>query len=55
MLARVCKLAMVYNGDGVRGTKEDPETFYFVPREGGEIWLDDDLYYRSGEFVVEGG
>ena len=40
VLARVCKAGMVYNGDAVRGMKEDSETYFFVPREGGEIWLD---------------
>ena len=40
VLAHVAKMAMVYNGDAVRGTKEDPDTYFFVPREGGEIWLD---------------
>lgn len=40
VLGRVCKMAMVYNGDAVRGMKEDPDTYFFVPREGTEIWLD---------------
>ncbi|HUK81476.1 MAG TPA: spermidine/putrescine ABC transporter substrate-binding protein [Verrucomicrobiae bacterium] len=40
VLAKVCRIGMVYNGDAVRGMKEDPETYYFVPREGSEIWLD---------------
>jgi spermidine/putrescine transport system substrate-binding protein len=40
VLAKVCRVGMVYNGDAVRGMKEDAETYYFVPREGGEIWLD---------------
>jgi spermidine/putrescine transport system substrate-binding protein len=40
VLARVCKVGMAYNGDAVRGMKEDPETYFFVPREDGEIWLD---------------
>jgi spermidine/putrescine transport system substrate-binding protein len=40
VLAGVCKLGMVYNGDAVRGMKEDPATYFFVPREGSEIWLD---------------
>jgi spermidine/putrescine transport system substrate-binding protein len=40
VLAKVCRLGMVYNGDAVRGMKEDPETYFFVPREGSEIWLD---------------
>ena len=40
VLAKVCRVGMVYNGDAVRGMKEDPETYFFVPREGSEIWLD---------------
>ena len=40
VLAKVCKVGMVYNGDAVRGMKEDPSTYFFVPREGTEIWLD---------------
>ena len=40
VLAKVCKLGMVYNGDAVRGMKDDPTTYFFVPKEGGEIWLD---------------
>lgn len=40
VLARNAVAAVCYNGDAVRGTREDPETEFFVPREGGEIWLD---------------
>jgi spermidine/putrescine transport system substrate-binding protein len=40
VLAGVCKLGVAYNGDAVRGMKDDPDTYYFVPREGSEIWLD---------------
>jgi spermidine/putrescine transport system substrate-binding protein len=40
VLANVSKLGMVYNGDAVRGMKDDLDTYYFVPREGTEIWLD---------------
>jgi spermidine/putrescine transport system substrate-binding protein len=40
VLAKVCQMAIVYNGDAVRGMAEDPETYYFVPREGSEIWID---------------
>ena len=40
VLAKICKMAMVYNGDAARGMKDDAETSYFVPREGSEIWLD---------------
>ena len=31
---------MAYNGDSTRGMREDPETFYFVPREGSQLWMD---------------
>jgi spermidine/putrescine transport system permease protein len=40
VLSRGARAAVCYNGDAVRGTREDSETFYFVPREGSEIWLD---------------
>ena len=40
VLARVCRVGMAYNGDAVRGMKEDSDTYFFVPREGTEIWLD---------------
>jgi spermidine/putrescine transport system substrate-binding protein len=40
VLARGAVLAMVSNGDASRGVKEDPETYYFVPREGSDIWVD---------------
>lgn len=43
VLAKGCAMAMCYNGDAVRGMGEDEETLYFVPREGGEIWLDNML------------
>lgn len=40
VLSKVVKMAVVYNGDAVRGMKEDAETYFFVPREGSEIWVD---------------
>jgi len=40
VLARGVVAAVAYNGDAVRGTREDPETEFFVPKEGGEIWMD---------------
>jgi spermidine/putrescine transport system substrate-binding protein len=40
VLAKVAKMAMVYNGDAVRGMKDDPDTYFFIPKEGSEIWLD---------------
>jgi spermidine/putrescine transport system substrate-binding protein len=40
VLASAVDAAVVYNGDAVRGMSEDPATHYFVPREGGVLWLD---------------
>jgi len=40
VLSGAVRAAVVYNGDAVKGTKEDPETTYFLPREGGVIWVD---------------
>jgi len=40
VLAKAVQAAVVYNGDAVKGSKDDPETYYFVPKEGGVIWVD---------------
>jgi spermidine/putrescine transport system substrate-binding protein len=40
VLAKAVAAAVVYNGDAIKGTADDPETHYFVPREGGVIWVD---------------
>lgn len=40
VLGKVVDAAVVYNGDAVRGIADDPETEYFVPDEGGVIWID---------------
>jgi spermidine/putrescine transport system substrate-binding protein len=40
VLANNATMAVVYNGDALRGMEEDPETYYFVPKEGGELWID---------------
>lgn len=40
VLAKTVAAAVVYNGDAVRGMKEDPETVFFVPKEGGVLWVD---------------
>lgn len=40
VLAKTAAAAVVYNGDAVRGMKEDPETVYFVPKEGSVLWVD---------------
>ena len=40
VLAKAVLAAVAYNGDAVRGMREDAETEFFVPEEGGEIWMD---------------
>jgi spermidine/putrescine transport system substrate-binding protein len=40
VLARAVTSAIVYNGDAIKGAKADPETYFFVPREGSIIWVD---------------
>jgi spermidine/putrescine transport system substrate-binding protein len=40
VLSKGAVLAMATNGDAIRRVKEDPETYYFIPREGSGIWLD---------------
>jgi len=40
VLAKAVTAAIVYNGDAVKGSKDDPDTYYFVPKEGGVIWVD---------------
>lgn len=40
VLAKGAILAMAYSGDSARGTKEDSETMYVLPREGSQIFVD---------------
>lgn len=40
VLNKSARAAMVYSGDGARGMAEDPDTYYFVPREGSLLWVD---------------
>lgn len=40
VLSKGAAVAIAYSGDAVRGMDEDPDTYYFVPKEGGEIWMD---------------
>jgi spermidine/putrescine transport system substrate-binding protein len=40
VLSQGVRLAMAYNGDAARGMRQDAATTYFVPKEGGEIWMD---------------
>lgn len=40
VIAKEATMAMAYSGDAVRGMKEDGETYYFIPKEGSQIWMD---------------
>ncbi len=40
VLARGAQAGIVYSGEGVRGSAEDKDTVYFIPREGSQIWVD---------------
>src|ERR1043166_3374100 len=40
VLAKEAVAAMAYSGDAIRGIKEDAETYYFIPKEGSQIWMD---------------
>ena len=40
VLAKQAVAAMAYSGDAMRGIKEDAETYYFIPKEGSQIWVD---------------
>ena len=40
VLSRAADIAVIYNGDAVIGMKDDKDTFYFVPKEGGILWVD---------------
>jgi len=40
VLAKTAVAAMAYSGDAMRGMKEDSETYYFIPKESSQIWVD---------------
>ncbi len=40
VLSGAAALAIVYNGDALRGMEEDPEAAFAVPREGSIVWVD---------------
>jgi spermidine/putrescine transport system substrate-binding protein len=40
VLAKTANAGIVYSGEAVRGTADDAETVYFIPKEGSQIWLD---------------
>ena len=40
VLDKSARAAIVYSGEGGRGMVEDKETYYFIPKEGSQIWVD---------------
>jgi spermidine/putrescine transport system substrate-binding protein len=40
VLSKTARAAIVYSGEGARGMADDPDTYYFIPKEGSQIWLD---------------
>jgi len=40
VLAKGAHAAIVYSGEGVKAMGEDAETVYFIPKEGGIVWVD---------------
>lgn len=40
VLTKDASMAIVYNTDGMQGQRQDPGTRFFVPKEGGGLWLD---------------
>ena len=40
VLAKTARAVIVYSGEAGRGMAEDPDTYYFIPREGSQIWVD---------------
>ncbi len=40
VLAREATMVIAYSNDALRGTKEDPDTIFFHPREGAGKWMD---------------
>lgn len=40
VLEKSARAAIVYSGEAGRGMAEDPETYYFIPKEGSQIWVD---------------
>ena len=40
VVGKQARAAIVYSGEAGRGMTEDPQTEYFIPKEGSQIWLD---------------
>jgi spermidine/putrescine transport system substrate-binding protein len=63
VLDKSARAAIVYSGEAARGMAEDKETYYFIPKEGSQIWVDNlavlakaphrDLAEKFINFVLE--
>ncbi|HEX7858904.1 MAG TPA: spermidine/putrescine ABC transporter substrate-binding protein [Verrucomicrobiae bacterium] len=63
VLDKSARAAIIYSGEAGRGMAEDPETYYFIPREGSQIWVDNlvvlanaphrDLAEKFVNFILE--
>jgi spermidine/putrescine transport system substrate-binding protein len=40
VLSKQAAACIAYSGDAIRGMKEDKDTYYFIPKEGSQIWVD---------------
>jgi spermidine/putrescine transport system substrate-binding protein len=40
VLDKSTRVAMVFSGEAARAILDDPDTIYFIPKEGSEIWVD---------------
>jgi spermidine/putrescine transport system substrate-binding protein len=40
VLSKAADAAIVYSGEAARGMAEDAETYYVIPKEGSQIWVD---------------
>jgi spermidine/putrescine transport system substrate-binding protein len=47
VLDKTARAAIVYSGDGIQVTKEDPAISYFIPREGSLIFIDSLVILRQ--------
>ena len=63
VLEKGARAAIVYSGEAARGMQQDKETYYFIPKEGSQIWVDNlvvlakaphrDLAEKFINFVLE--
>jgi len=49
VLGKTARYAIAYNGEAARGMAEDPETHFFIPKEGSQIWMDNLAVVRGSK------